>query len=413
MTVILLDRIGRLPTGTEAGCLVDAALCIRDDTIAWVGPSRPGPPADLRARVDQVIDVERGLVTAGLIDAHTHPLYAGERFAEIAGRSAGLSYADLGEDAGIAATVGATRAAGWDELEVLVRGRLAAWLAGGTTTVEAKTGYHLEREGEVAATRLLAGLGQQPELPSVSVTFLPAHALPPEAAGGWDGYADEVTGWMGEAAKAGARHCDVFCDRGYFTVAQARRVLAAGKAAGLAPRLHADELAHSGGARLAAEVGAASADHLLHLTEPDARAMAAAGVVATLCPVTALSIGPLPDVRLLREHGVPIALGTDHNPGTSGMTSMSLVVAVAVTALGLSVDEAVMAATRGAARSLGLPDRGIVAPGARADLVWWDADHEGAFAWSWGLRPRQVWRAGQACAASVGVRKGAEGVAGP
>ncbi|HUH07269.1 MAG TPA: imidazolonepropionase [Egibacteraceae bacterium] len=396
MTATLLRGIGRLFTATDAGVLEGAALVLRDDRIAWVGSSVDAVPPGLAADVSQEVDVGGALVTPGLIDAHTHPVYAGQRFAEVAARSAGLSYAHLGDGAGIAATVAATRTQDWASLAAAVRARLVAWAAGGATTVEAKTGYHLTHDGELDSVRLLQQLRGGDGLPHIEVTFLAAHALPPEHGDGeWTAYAEEVASWASDAAEAGARHCDVFCDEGYFTVAQARLILNAGKAAGLVPRIHADELAHLGGSQLAAEIGAASADHLLRVTDADARALAAAGVAATLCPGTALSIGPLPDVRTLRARGVTIALGSDHNPGTSGITSMSTVIALAVAALGLSVDEALLAATRGGARSLRLDDRGTVVPGARADLVSWDAEHEGAFAWSWDLRPRGVWLAGQ------------------
>ncbi|HEV7762989.1 MAG TPA: amidohydrolase family protein, partial [Acidimicrobiales bacterium] len=206
--------------------------------------------------------------------------------------------------------------------------------------------------------------------------------------------ATEVAGWTGEAAAAGARFVDVFCDAGYFTVDQARRVLLAGRAAGLRPRIHADEFERTGGSLLAAELHAVSADHLLCVTDEDARALGAADVVATLCPITALALRRTPPARTLVDHGVTLALGSDHNPGQSGTTSMSLVVGLAVHVLGLSVDEALTAATAGGARSVATPDRGAIRPGAVADLVAWDADHEGAFAWDLGLRPRRVWKGG-------------------
>ena len=226
------------------------------------------------------------------------------------------------------------------------------------------------------------------------MTFLAAHAVPPEYIGDQGAYVDEVISWCPEAAAAGARHCDVFCDEGYFTVEESRRLLLAARLAGLLPRLHADELARTGGAQLAAEIGASSADHLLRITAEDARALADAGVVATLAPVTALSIGTLPPVAALQAAGATVALATDHNPGTCGTTSMSLVVALAVTGLGMSVDAALSAATLGGAASLRLGDRGRVEPGLLADLVVWDADHEGAFAWSFGLTPAQIWLGG-------------------
>ncbi len=298
----------------------------------------------------------------------------------------------------------ATRATPIEQLASDAEERLSCWLAGGTTTVEAKTGYHLSKEGELAAVGVLAGLAGggrgDAALPSVEVTFLGGHAVAPEYAGDADGYAAAVAGWCAAARAAGARHADVFCDEGYFSVEQSRMMLLAGKKAGLLPRLHADELARTGGSRLAAEIGCSSADHLLRIDPDDARALAGAGVVATLAPVTALAMGRTPPVRALIEAGATIALGTDHNPGTCGTTSMSLVVALAVAGLGCSVDEALVAATAGGARSLRLPDRGRLVTGARADLVAWEADHEGAFAWGYGLRPLSVFTAGRLLSSS-------------
>jgi imidazolonepropionase len=203
-----------------------------------------------------------------------------------------------------------------------------------------------------------------------------------------------VAGWCQEAHQAGARFCDVFCDRGYFSVDQSRHILKAALEAKLIPRIHADELARTGGSRLAAELHAVSADHLLCANRGDAVALARAGVVATLAPGTALSIGKLPPVKELAAAGAAIALGTDHNPGTSGITSMSLVVALAVGVFKLSAEQALIAATVGGALSISRSDLGAVAPTMLADLVLWDAEHEGAFAWAYGLKPRRVWRGG-------------------
>jgi imidazolonepropionase len=398
VTLTAITGVGRLWTGEEPAVITDATVIIDGPAIAWRGPS-DAVPTELRDQLADRTDVGGALVTPGLIDAHTHPVYLRPRLAETAARSEGLDYRDLGVDAGIAATVAALREAHPGEVEAVVRDRVRSWLAHGTTTIEAKTGYDLTRDGELEAVRLLASLRGDPRYPYVSVTFLAAHAVPPERADDPDAYVAEAASWAGAAADVGADSCDVFCDVGYFTVEQSRRVLSAAKEAGLIPRIHAEELEHTGGARLAAELGCASADHLLHVTDGDARALADAGVVATLCPTTALSMGRTPDVGALRRSGVELALGTDHNPGASGLTSMSTVVALAVSALGLSVPEALTAATSGAAAALRLDDRGRVAVGARADLVAWEEEHEGAFAWSWGLRPAQVWRAGAPVAA--------------
>ena len=388
-----LRNIGRLFTATGAG-VVEGASVLATDRIVWAGVEGK-EPKDMMAKVDAEDDCGGGLVTPGLIDAHTHPLYAGDRMAEVAMRSAGATYTEVAKaGGGIRATVWATRDSRSDVLEAATAMRLRKWLAGGATTVEVKTGYHLTRDGELEATRILRRLGSRPDLPRLEVTFLAAHAVPPETPRRHSAYAKEVAGWCVDAKLAGARFCDVFCDEGYFSVGQSKRILKAAAQAGLIPRIHADEIARTGGAQLAAEIHAASADHLLQANRSDAKALAKSGVVATLAPVTALSMGKLPPVRELREAGTVIALGSDHNPGTSGVTSMSLVVALAVSVFKLSVEAALTAATLGGAYSLSLADRGSVSPGMAADLVLWDADHEGAFAWSYGLRPRSVWRSG-------------------
>jgi len=392
---LLVTHIGRLFTSTGRGVLTDAAVLIDGGLIAWVGTTGEGPPH----QADEVVDVEGALVTPGLIDAHTHPLYAGDRLAEIAQRSAGASYAEIAAaGGGIRSTVAATRAASRDDLAASLTARLIRWLAAGTTTVEAKSGYHLDRDGEIAAVALLAEMASRPDLPRVEVTFLGAHDVGPERTAGNDAYAvqaEAVARWCPDAVQAGARFVDVFCDAGYFTVPQARHVLAAGHAAGLRPRIHADELTRTGACQLAAELGAVSADHLLCATDEDARALAHAGVVATLCPVTALALGRMPPARELLDHGVELALGSDHNPGQSGVTDMSLVVGLAVHLLGLSIEEALAAATTGGAAAVAAPERGSIRAGQVADLVSWDTDHEGAFAWQLPLAARRVWKGGR------------------
>src|SRR5256884_5758 len=389
-----LSNIGRLFTGTPAGVIEDAAVICDGEQIAWCG-KHGEEPRKLMESVTDEDDCANGLVTAGLIDAHTHPVYAGDRMHEIAMRSAGASYEQVAKaGGGIKATVSATRAEPITSLEEATARRLWSWLDGGATTVEAKTGYHLQREGELESTRLLTRLGQRKDLPRIEVTFLAAHALPPDRWARMGAYARQVVEWCGDAYVAGARFCDVFCDRGYFSVPQSRSILKAGLKAKLIPRIHADELDRTGGARLAAELHAASADHLLRANRGDAIALARAGVVATLAPATALSIGRLPPVRELIGAGAVIALGTDHNPGTSGLTSMSAVIALAVAVFKMSVEQALTAATRGGAYSLSRPDRGVVAPQKVADLVLWAAEHEGAFALAYGLKPRIVWSRG-------------------
>jgi imidazolonepropionase len=393
-----LTKIGRLFTGTPAGVIEKASVIVDDERIAWCG--REGDePIELLGYVSEDEDCGGGLVTAGLVDAHTHPVYAGDRMAEVAMRTAGASYSEVAKaGGGIRATVKATREAAPEALEKATGQRLARWLEGGATTVEAKTGYHLEHDGELESVRILDRLGRRTDLPRIEVTFLAAHALPPDRGAKLGKYAKEVAGWCHEAHEAGARFCDVFCDQGYFSVDQSRRILKAGLEAKLIPRLHADELARTGGSRLAAEMHAASADHLLCANRGDAVALARAGVVATLAPGTAVSIGKLPPVKELSAAGAVIALGTDHNPGTSGITSMSLVVALAVGVFKMSAEQALIAATVGGALSISRSDRGAVAPTMLADLVLWEAEHEGAFAWAYGLKPRKVWRGGASIA---------------
>ena len=389
-----LRNIGRLVTGPATGVIERAAVICDGERIAWCG-KLGDEPRELMESVTEDHDCANGLVTAGLVDAHTHPVYAGDRMREVAMRSAGASYEEVAKaGGGIKATVKATREEPVSALEQATKRRLRTWLAGGATTVEAKTGYHLHREGELEATRMLARLSKRKDLPRIEVTFLAAHALPPDRWARTGAYAKQVAEWCTDACTAGARFCDVFCDRGYFSVPQSRAILKAGLKAKLIPRIHADELDRTGGARLAAELHAVSADHLLRANRGDAIALARAGVVATLAPGTALSIGKLPPVKDLISAGAVIALGTDHNPGTSGLTSMSAVIALAVAVFKMSVDQALTAATLGGAYSLSRSDRGVVAPQKVADLVLWEAEHEGAFAWAYGLKPRIVWSRG-------------------
>jgi imidazolonepropionase len=352
-------------------------------------------PAGGAAGADQEFDCAGGLVTPGLIDAHTHPIYARARLEEVSERSAGATYLEVSAaGGGINATVRDTRAASFARLEEGTRARLVRWLSQGTTSIEAKTGYWLEQTGELRALALLQRLGLDSTLPRLTATFLGAHEVPPEFRSDPGGYVRAVAAWCPAAAGAGADFCDVFCDEGAFTVAETELILGAARSAGMKLRLHADELRLTGGARLAARLGVVSADHLLQIGAAEIAALAGAGTVATLCPVTALSMGQSPPAKALLQAGVTVALGSDHNPGTSGTTSMSLIVYLAVVELGLSVEQALTAATRGGARSLGVEDRGLVAPGQLADLVLWEAEHEGAFAWEPGLRPVRVWRGG-------------------
>jgi imidazolonepropionase len=387
----LLSQVGRLFTAGRPVALGVDVLLGDDAILAVGGHGSLNVPAETGS-----YDCHGALLTAGLVDAHTHPIYPHPRLAEIAERAAGTSYAEIAaRGGGIVATVRQTRAASWDELELGLRQRLRQWLLAGTTTVEVKTGYWLEREGELRAVRLARRLADDLWLPHLAVTFLGAHGLPEEFAGRRQEFIEEVASWCPDAHHEGARFADVFCDDGAFTVAEAELLLGRARTAGLALRIHADELALTGGALMAARVGVVSADHLLCIGATEIAALAGSSAVATLCPVTALTMGRTPPARELLAAGVPVALGSDHNPGTSGATTMSLIVWLAITELGLSVEQALSAATLGGALSLSLSDRGQILPGMAADLTLWDTDHEGAFAWNPDLRPLQVWRSGQ------------------
>ncbi|HLI37458.1 MAG TPA: imidazolonepropionase [Streptosporangiaceae bacterium] len=399
MTVRLMTNIGRLWTGTEI--LSNAAILTKDERIAWVGPAAELPQA-VPGVVDDIVDVDAvenlggGLVTPGLIDAHTHPVYAGNRWAELAMRSSGSTAAEVtAAGGGISSTVTVTRGTDPWTLCDGVRRRLADWLLSGTTTIEAKTGYHLTRDGELADVRLLRSLEGEPGMPRVHVTFLAAHAVPPEFFGRRSDYIDAVGSWCADAAAAGADSVDVYCEDGRFAEAEARWILGAGRRAGLLPRIHACGRSRTGAARLAAEIGCASADLLHEAGDDDVAALSRAGVVAVVCPGTSLQTGAQPPVRALLDKGVTVALGSDHTPGGSGITSMPLVIALAVAQFGMSIDEALRAATIGGAHALRAPDRGAMACGRYADMVLWDADHEGAFIWAYGLKPRRIWRGGE------------------
>ncbi|MGH7640803.1 MAG: imidazolonepropionase [Candidatus Dormibacteria bacterium] len=390
---MLLTRVGRLFSAQQP-VLEDVDVLIRDGLVAEVGES--GSVA-VEEDPDEY-DCGGALLTAGLVDAHTHPVYARPRLAEVAARSRGADYAEIAEKGGgITATRRETKAASWPSLERDLRLRLQSWLEAGTTTVEAKTGYWLDEEGELGAVELLQRLRSDSSLPHVAITFLGAHSLPPEFAQDRHHFVEAVASWGATARRRGADFADVFCDRGAFSVPESRQILVRARGDGLGLRIHADELALTGGTRLAVELRAASADHLLRIGDEEIRLLANSQTVATLCPVTALSMGVTPPARRLVDAGVTLALGSDHNPGTSGATSMALILWLAVSELGLSIEEGLEAATLGGARSLRIETRGRIARGMEADLVLWDADHEGAFAWNPVTRPLQVWRAGRLC----------------
>ena len=358
---MLVDGIGELVTNDPAlGSPVrDAAVAIDGDRIVWAGLRASIPTGVVGPR----LDVDGRAVLPGFVDAHTHLVFAGDRTDEFDARMRGEPYAA----GGIRTTVAATRAATDAQLSESSRRLADEALRSGTTTLEVKSGYGLTVDDEARLLRVGAEVGDD-------VTFLGAHVVPEEYAGDPDAYVDLVCGPMLDACAPLARWCDVFCDRGAFDEGQARRVLTAGRDHGLGLRVHANQLEHGPGAALAAEMGATSADHLTHLTAQDRDALAGAGVAATLLPVAELSTrSAWPEARALLEAGVTVALATDCNPGTSFTTSMPLVVALAVSMMRMTPQEAVWSATAGGAAALGREDVGRITPGARADLIVLDA----------------------------------------
>ena len=361
---MLVEHIGELVTNDPAhdgalGIIHDASVAIDGDRIAWVGEQAAAPDGVEGPR----IDAAGAAALPGFVDSHTHLVFAGDRTAEFDARMRGERYAA----GGIQTTVAATRAASDDELRTNATRLRDEALRTGTTHVEVKSGYGLDVDGEV---RLLSLAGELTD----DVTFLGGHVVAPEYAGKADDYVDLVRGAMLDACAPLARWADVFCERGAFDVDQSRAILTAAKDKGLGLRIHANQLEPGLGARLAAELGAASADHLTHLGPGDAEALAGAGVVATLVPVADLSTrSPWPDARELLDAGATVALATDCNPGTSFTTNMPVVIALAVTAMRMTPAEAVWSATAGSARALQRFDVGTVQQGARADLVILDA----------------------------------------
>ena len=392
----LLLRNVRLATMRGAdgyGSVPDAALGIRGEAIAWVGAAGD-LPRDVRA--DRTVDAQRRWATPGLIDCHTHLVYAGNRAHEFERRLDGVSYADIAAaGGGIRSTVEATRAASEDALARASAPRLEAMAAGGVTTVEIKSGYGLDTPNEAKQLRVARRLGTAHDV-DVRTTLLAAHALPPEFSGRADAYVDYVCGdTIPAIAGAGlADAVDAFCETIGFTPAQTRRVFDAARAHGLPVKLHADQLADGAGAALAAEFRALSADHLEFASEAGVAAMAKAGTVAVLLPGAfyALRETQMPPIEALRAHGVPIAISTDCNPGTSPATSLPLMMNMACTLWRLTPREALAGATRNAARALGLADRGTLAVGQRADIALWDIDEPAELAYRIGA---------EACAAVV------------
>ena len=377
MTDLLLTGIGQLVTNDPdreglLGVVDDAAVAIKDGRVAWVGPA-DGLLREFRQLPE--IDCDGRAIIPGFVDSHTHLVFGGNRADEFARRLRGESYEDImAAGGGIQSTVTATRNTSTSSLVTDAVRRARRMLGTGTTTVEVKSGYGLDLETELRMLEVAAAI---PDLVPIDVvaTFLGAHVVPSDYRDDREAYVQEVIEEMLPAAAGHADFCDVFCDNGAFSVDEARRILAAASRHGMESRLHANQLAHSGGAALAAEIGAVTADHLDHITDSDVAGLQAAGTVAVLFPTVSLSLQLAPPpARRLWDGGVPVAIATDCNPGTSYVENMQLVVAAATLTSALTPEESLWAATRGGARALRKDDRGWIVPGAAADLVMLEAN---------------------------------------
>ncbi|NEC63098.1 imidazolonepropionase [Streptomyces sp. SID9727] len=386
MTTTAITHISALVTndpslGDESplGLIRDGAVVIEGDRVVWTGESSKAPATD------NAVDAAGRAVIPGFVDSHSHLVFAGDRTQEFNARMSGRPYSA----GGIRTTVAATRAATDEQLSANVARYLAEALRQGTTTFETKSGYGLTVEDEARALRIAARHTDE-------VTFLGAHIVSPDYADDPAGYVDLVTGPMLDACAPYARWIDVFCERGAFDGDQARAILTAGRARGLHPRVHANQLGHGPGVQLAVELDAASADHCTHLTDADVDALAQSDTVATLLPGAEFSTrAAWPDARRLLDAGATVALSTDCNPGSSFTSSLPFCVALAVRDMGMTPDEALWSATAGGAAALRRDDIGRLAPGARADLVVLDAPSHVHLAYRPGVPlVHEVWRAG-------------------
>jgi len=355
------------------GLIQDAALLIEGDRIAWVGPRTNAPQAT------ETLDFHGRLLTPGLIDAHTHIVFGGNRAAEFEQRLNGASYADIARaGGGILSTVTATRAATQDDLVAQALPRLDAMIRQGATTVEVKSGYGLTIEDELKMLRAARRLATLRPV-TITTTHLAAHAIPPEYAGRAEAYIEDVAIPSLRAAHAEGLvdAVDAFCETIAFSPAQVDRLFTAARALGLRVKLHAEQLSDQGGATLAARHAALSADHLEYLSAEGISDMSLAGTVATILPGAFYTLREtqMPPIAALRAAGVPMAVATDCNPGSSPMTSLPLAMNMACTLFRMTPEEALLGTTSHAARALGLADRGTLAPGQRADLCIWDAAH--------------------------------------
>lgn len=380
-------RLVTLADPSGWGLIERGAIVVDGATIAWAGVEADRPDT---LAIDADIDLGGALVTPGLVDCHTHLVYGGQRANEFEQRLEGASYEDIAAaGGGIRSTVAATRAASDATLFASARDRALALMAEGVTTLEIKSGYGLSAEHEARCLAVARQLGRELAL-TVRTTCLSAHALPPEYAGRADDYIDAVCAWLPALHEAKLVDAvDAFCERIAFSVAQTRRVFEAARTLGLPVKLHAEQLSDSGGVALAAEFGALSCEHLEHLGDGGVRAMARAGSVAVLLPGAFyfLRETQAPPVAALRTAGVPIAIATDHNPGSSPTLSPLLMLSMACTFFRLTPEEALRGMTVNAARALGLADRGRLVAGQRADFAAWNIDHPNELSYWFGSNP--------------------------
>ena len=356
------------------GLVEDGALGWRDGSIVYAGP-RTSLPADPNSLSGTVVDLGGGLVTPGLVDCHTHLVFAGNRAGEFEQRLQGASYEEIARaGGGIVSSVRAVREASEDQLVAESLPRVRSLVSDGATTIEIKSGYGLDFDSERNMLRAARRLGEELGI-SVRTTYLAAHALPPEFAGRADDYIDAVIEWMPRLHEEGLVDAvDAFAETIGFSIDQTRRVFEAARGLGLPVKLHADQLSDGGGAGLVAQFEGLSADHVEYSSEAGVKAMAQAGTVAVLLPGAfhVLRETRLPPLEALRSHGVAMAVATDCNPGTSPLLSLRQAMQLACTLFRLTPEEALRGATVNAARALGMDDRGVLRPGMRADFVHWN-----------------------------------------
>ncbi|MFP4237904.1 MAG: imidazolonepropionase [Rhodosalinus sp.] len=388
MPLLTGARLATMIGPERYGLIPDGALAIEGQRIAWAGPAAALPE---RLRGEAATDLGGRLVTPALIDCHTHLIAGGHRAREFEMRLEGASYEAIARaGGGILSTVEATRAASEEALIEGALPRLDALIAEGVATVEVKSGYGLDIDTELRMLRAARALAERRDV-TVRTTFLGAHAVPPDYDGRPDAYIDEVAiPALRAAHEAGlADAVDGFCEGIAFDTAQIGRVFDAAAALGLPVKLHAEQLSHRGGTELAARYGALSADHVEYATGADTAEMAAAGTVAVLLPGAFYTLRETqaPPVAAFRAKGVPMALATDCNPGSSPLTSLLLAMNMGCTLFRMTPEEALAGVTRHAAAALGLSDRGTLAAGQRADLAVWDVDEPAELAYRIGFNP--------------------------